>query len=252
LLYIERWLKAPMELEDGTLVERTRGTPQGGVISPVLANLFMHYVFDVWMARERPELPWCRYADDGLIHCKTEAEAVTLKAALAARLAECHLELHPEKTKIIYCKDGNRKGIYPNTRFDFLGFCFRPQVKDNRKLDKKFVSFGPEVSSASLKAMRRKIWELKLRKYTQVSLDDIAQKINPIVRGWQNYYGRYRPSALRPLWKYINDTLVAWVMRKYNRYAGSKIRAWVMILSVSKSRPRMFVHWHLSMTARCI
>src|SRR5580700_6596004 len=101
LLYIERWLTAPIELEDGTRVGRTRGTPQGGVVSPILANLFLHYTFDAWMTREYPDLPWCRYADDGLVHCRTEAEAVALKAALAARLAECQLEMHPDKTKIV-------------------------------------------------------------------------------------------------------------------------------------------------------
>jgi group II intron reverse transcriptase/maturase len=161
LLYIERWLKAPMELEDGTLVERTKGTPQGGVVSPVLANLFMHCTFDVRMAQECPDLPWCRYADDGLVHCRTEAEARTIKAKLASRLAECHLEMHPEKTNIVYCKDGNRRGEYPNTKFDFLGYCFRARAAKNRK-GQLFSSFSPQVSAISLKAMRQQIRELNL------------------------------------------------------------------------------------------
>jgi group II intron reverse transcriptase/maturase len=127
LLYIERWLRAPMVLEDGTTKERSCGTPQGGVVSPILANLFMHYAFDVWMTRTHSELPWCRYADDGLVHCRTEQEAEALKAELQARLAECHLEMHPTKTKVVYCKDGKRKGKYPNVKFDFLGYCFRPR-----------------------------------------------------------------------------------------------------------------------------
>src|SRR6202041_4191305 len=127
LLYIERWLTAPMEKE-GTLIERTRGTPQGGVISPVLSNLFLHYAFDLWMARTHPDLPWCRYADDGLVHCRSELEAETIKVNLQARLAEGRLERHPTKTKIVYCKDGNRKGKYPNIQFDFLGYGFRPRL----------------------------------------------------------------------------------------------------------------------------
>ena len=167
LLYIERWLKAPMELEDGTLVQRTKGTPQGGVVSPVLANLFMDYTFDAWMARENPDLPWCRYADDGLVHCQTEAEALAIKAKLAARLAECHLEMHSEKTRIIYCKDGNRRGTYPNTKFDFLGYCFRARAARNRK-GQLFTSFGPQVSAISLKAMRQEIRGLNFRRRTQI------------------------------------------------------------------------------------
>ena len=245
LLYIERWLKAPMELEDGTLVQRTRGTPQGGVISPVLANLFMHYTFDAWMAREHPALPWCRYADDGLVHCRTEAEALAIKAMLAARLAECHLEMHPEKTNIVYCKDGNRRGKYPNTTFDFLGYCFRARAARNRK-GQLFTSFGPQVSTISLKAMRQKIRELNLRKSTQIRLADIAQKLNPILQGWLNYYGRFCPAAMDPVWRYINATLVAWVMRKYKRYAGRKIQASQLIGSIAIKRPKLFVHWHQS------
>ena len=127
LLYIERWLSAPMLQEDGTMVERSRGTPQGGVVSPILANLFMHYAFDAWMARRFPDLPWCRYADDGLVHCRSETEAQTVREALAARLAECRLELHPTKTKVVYCKDHRRRDKYETVSFDFLGYCFRPR-----------------------------------------------------------------------------------------------------------------------------
>ena len=246
LLYIERWLKAPMELEDGTRVERTRGTPQGGVVSPVLANLFMHYAFDAWMTREHPDLPWCRYADDGLVHCRTEAEAASMKAALGTRLAECQLEMHPDKTKVVYCKDGRRRGEYSNTKFDFLGYCFRPKAAKNRKRNEVFVGFGPQVSATSLKAMRQRIRELNLRKRTHIRLADIAREINPILQGWLNYYGRYTPTAMYPLWKYVNATLVAWAMRKYKRYARRKIQASQMIGAIANKRRRLFVHWHLS------
>ena len=242
LLYIERWLKAPMELEDETRIERTRGTPQGGVISPVLANLFMHYTFDAWMTREYPDLPWCRYADDGLVHCRTEAEATAVKAKLAERLAECQLEMHPDKTKIVYCKDGKRRSKYPNTKFDFLGYCFRAGAAMDRKRN-VFTSFGPRVSAASRKAMQQKIRELNLRRHTYIELTDIARKLNPILQGWLNYYGRYCPSALNPVWRYINATLVAWVRRKYKRYAG-KTQASRMMASIASKRSGLFVHWH--------
>ena len=144
LLYIERWLKAPMVREDGTTIGRSRGTPQGGVVSPILANLFMHYTFDLWMARTHPDFPWCRYADDGLVHCRTEQEAEALKAELQARLAECHLEMHPTKTKIVYCKDGKRKDKYPNVKFDFLGYCFRPRLVRSFRDNTLFCGFNPQ------------------------------------------------------------------------------------------------------------
>src|ERR1017187_2341637 len=200
-----------------------------GVISPVAANLFLHYAFDTWMAREYPDLPWCRYADDGLVHCRTEAEAVAVKAKLAARLAECYLEVHPDKTKIVYCKDSRRRRKYPTTKFDFLGYCFRPMDMRNRKTNKVFTSFNPQVSTTALKAMRRTIRELQFRPRTDIDLADIAEKINPILQGWLNYYGLFDPWSMAPIWKYTNATLVAWVMRKYKRYAGRKMQARQMI-----------------------
>ncbi len=157
VLYIERWLKAPLQKPDGTLVERTRGTPQGGVASPVLANLFLHYVFDAWMQRNHPAVPWCRYADDGLVHCRSEQQAQVILRELEQRFLECGLELHPAKTKIVYCKDGSRKGKYPRIQFDFLGYTFRPRVVKNRKRNSIFVSFTPAVSNVALKSMRSHI-----------------------------------------------------------------------------------------------
>jgi RNA-directed DNA polymerase len=248
LLYIERWLKAPMELEDGTRVERTRGTPQGGVVSPILANLFMHYTFDLWMARTFPELPWCRYADDGLVHCRVEHEAERVKAALQARLAECHLEMHPTKTRIVYCRDGKRRGKYPNVKFDFLGYCFRPRLVRRSRDGILFCSFNPAVSPSALKAMRAKIRELRLRRRTEWSLADIANRINPLLRGWINYYGRYAPSALVPLLRYVNQTLVAWAMRKFKRFHAHKVRASRFLQKLCRQSAHLFVHWRIGMT----
>ena len=242
-LYIGRWLKAPLQLADGTLVARTRGTPQGGVVSPVLANLFLHYTFDAWMARTFPGVPWCRYADDGLVHCKTEAEAQAIKAALAARLQQCGLEMHPGKTQIVYCKDGSRKGQYPNTKFDFLGYCFRPRVVKNSKRNSLFVSFTPAVSATALKAMRAKTRKLNYRNRTDLSLRDISRLHNPVLRGWIAYYGRFSPSSLYPVYRHFNQTLVAWAMRKYKRLKGHKTRASLFVEQIAERQPYLFVHW---------
>jgi group II intron reverse transcriptase/maturase len=174
LLYIERRLKASMVEEDGTTRARNCGTPQGGVVSPILANLFLHYAFDVWMTRTHPELPWCRYADDGLAHCRSEQEAEALKVELQARFAECRLEMHPTKTKVVYCKNEQRKGKYPNVKFDFLGYCFRPRLVRRFRDNKLFCGFTPAVSSSAMKDMREAIRDLKLRRQTQLSLQDIA------------------------------------------------------------------------------
>jgi RNA-directed DNA polymerase len=247
LLYIERWLTAPMA-QNGSVIERTRGTPQGGVISPILSNLFLHYALDLWMTRTHPDLPWCRYADDGLVHCRTEQEAEALKAELQARLAECQLELHPTKTRIVYCKDDKRKGAYPNVKFDFLGYEFRPRAVWGPQSGRVFCGFTPAVSPSALKTMRATLRDLNIRNRTQVSLADIAQQINPLLRGWIDYYGRYTPSALSPMLRYVNQTLLAWTMRKYKRFKAHKIRASRFLQRLVTDQARLFVHWQRGMT----
>jgi group II intron reverse transcriptase/maturase len=248
LLYIERWLKAPMMQEGRVIKERSRGTPQGGVVSPILSNVFLHYAFDLWMTRAYPDLPWCRYADDGLVHCRNEQEATAVKAALQVRLAECHLELHPTKTKIVYCKDANRKGTYPNVKFDFLGYCFRPRLVRSVRDNTLFCGFNPAVSVSALKAMRATIRELNIRRQTQRSLGDIAQRLNPLLRGWIEYYGRYAPSALAPILRYVNQTLLAWVRRKFKRFADHKIRASKFLQTLARDEAHLFEHWRQGMT----
>lgn len=247
LLYIERWLKAPMQMADGTRMQRVRGTPQGGIVSPLAANLFMHYAFDVWMTRKLPDTPWCRYADDGLVHCRTEREAHAIKDALADRLRQCGLELHLDKTKIVYCKDVERKGSNSNTQFDFLGYTFRPRLVKNRKRNSMFVSFTPAVSNAALKSMRQRTRALNYRNRSHLSLADIARLHNPILRGWLEYYGRFCPSAMYPVLRHFNRTLVAWAMMKFKRFKGHKMRASRFLKELAKKCPYLFVHWQRGM-----
>lgn len=247
ILYIERWLKAPLQLPDGALVERTKGTPQGGVISPVLSNLFLHYVFDMWMKRQHPTVPWSRYADDGLLHCRTEQEAQQLLVELKQRFEECNLEPHPTKTKIVYCKDENRKGKYPQTDFDFLGYTFRQRRVKNSKQNKMFVSFTPAVSKTAQKSMRAKTRTRGFRNRTDLSLNEIASMYNPVLRGWIEYYGRYCRSELCSVLRHFNKTLVAWAKAKYKKFQGHKIRAAIFMQDIAKREPQLFIHWKLGM-----
>jgi len=247
VLYIERWLKAPLQLTDGTLVERTRGTPQGGVISPVLSNLFLHYVFDVWMKRNHPTIPWCRYADDGLLHCRTEQEAQHLLVELKQRFEECNLEMHSTKTKIVYCKDDNRKGTYPQMEFTFLGYTFRRRQVKNATQNSMFVGFTPAVSKMAQKSMRSQTRKRGFRNRTDLSLNDIATLYNPVLRGWIEYYGRYNRSSLYPVLRHFNKTLVAWADAKYKKFRGRKTRAGIFLEKIAERQPQLFAHWKLGM-----
>lgn len=247
ILYIERWMKAPLQNPDGTLTQRDRGTPQGGVISPILSNLFLHYVFDVWMTKHHPEAPWCRYADDGLVHCRSEQEARHLLAVLKERFEMCDLEFHPTKTKIVYCKDEKRKGQYPQTEFTFLGYTFRRRLAKNTKKNRLFVSFTPAASKEALKSMRAETRERRFRNRTDLGLNDIANMYNPVLRGWIQYYGRYYPSALYPVLRHFNRTLIAWAMCKYKKLKRHRTRAGNFVEKISQRQPHLFVHWEKGM-----
>ncbi len=244
LLYIERWLKTPVQLKDGTLEERSLGTPQGSVISPILANLFLHYAFDNWMARNHPDIPFERYADDGVCHCKRLAQAKHLKVALEQRMAECKLELHPEKTKIVYCKDNKRRGRYPQQSFDFLGYTFRPRKTKNKK-GQFFLNFSPAISNNSAKAMRQKMrkWALHLR--SDKSLDDLAGRFNPILRGWIGYYGHFYKSAMYPTFQHFDRILAKWARRKFKRFKRHKRQSARWVAATAARQPSLFVHWKL-------
>jgi group II intron reverse transcriptase/maturase len=246
-LYIKRWLTAPMQMPNGERVARGLGTPQGGVISPILSNLFLHYVFDKWLQKHYPKTQWCRYADDGLVHCHSEAEAKHMLKVLKQRFQDCGLELHPVKTKIVYCKDGKRKGKYENTSFDFLGYTFRCRVCKERKRNRLFVSFNPAVSTVSLKAMRLKIRKLRVRKRTEMSIEQLAQWLNPMINGWFNYYGRYYRSALYRLSHHVNKALVRWARCKFKPLRRHKTRAMKFLEGISKQNPYLFAHWRAGM-----
>jgi RNA-directed DNA polymerase len=244
LLYIERWLKAPVQLEDGTLEPRERGTPQGSVISPLLSNLFLHYTFDRWMARNYPNIPFERFADDALCHCASEAQAKALREALEKRFAECGLQLHPEKTKVVYCKDDDRRGNSKNESFDFLGYSFRARRSKNR-FGKFFVNFSPAVSNAATKAIREEIRRWQLRCRIDRWIDDLARMFNPVIRGWITYYGRYYKSALYPTFRYLDRCLAHWAMAKYKRLRRHSQRAGHWVSKTASRDPQLFAHWPL-------
>lgn len=242
LLYIERWLRTSVHMPDGTLVSPERGTPQGGVISPLLANLFLHYAFDRWMQDRYPSIPFVRYADDIICHCRSEAQARLLREALGTRFSECKLELHPEKTKIVYCKDINRRGSHPHQRFDFLGYTFRPRRAMNRD-GTLFVSFAPAVSDKAAKRMRRCIRRWRVHRRNDLSLEAIAEWARPVLLGWVRYYGRFQSSALRRALRTLDRFIVRWACRKYKRFRRHTMRAWAWLRALKKRQPDLFAHW---------
>jgi len=244
LLYLKRWLEAPAQLEDGTLVPRTKGTPQGGVVSPLVANIFLHLAFDDWMRRVHPDVPFERYADDIVAHCGTEPQAQQVLESIRRRLTQCRLEVHPGKTRLVYCKDDDRSRGYPQERFDFLGYTFRPRRSKNR-WGKFFINFTPAVSSRAATKMRQDMrrWRLPLR--SDKAIDDLARMWNPVLRGWIQYYGRFYRSALYPVFRHLNGLLVRWAMRKYKRFRRHHRRAEHWLGGVAGREPRLFAHWHL-------
>ncbi|MCA1606143.1 MAG: group II intron reverse transcriptase/maturase [Acidobacteria bacterium] len=241
VLYVKRWLQAPLQLPDGTWQKRDRGTPQGSAISPVLANLFLHFAFDAWMAREFPGVAFERYVDDVVVHCVSETQAHTVVKAIARRMEQVGLRLHPDKTKVVYCKDGKRRGAHEHTAFTFLGFTFR-QRRARNKQGKKFSSFLPAISKDALNRINAEVrsWRLHLR--TGHTFKDLARRINPIVAGWMQYYGAFYRSALYSLLSRINAYLVCWIRKKYQRLRAKKkaMKCW---RGATERYPLMFAHW---------
>ena len=241
LLYISRWLKAAVEMPDGTLEDRTKGTPQGGVVSPLLANIYLHHAFDAWMVREYPHIGFERYADDIVAHCRTEREAQELRRAVENRLKKCRLELHPEKTKIAYCRHQKRRGSYPHGSFDFLGYTFRPRVAINR-YGERFTSFLPGIGKKAEKHIFETMRGWRMGSRTEISLEDIAREFNSIIRGWINYYGQYYKSAMYRVLRHLNRRLVRWAQSKYRRYRHQR-RATHWLRGIARKQPELFAHW---------
>jgi len=242
LLYIERWLTAPFETTEGTQVPRGRGTPQGGVVSPILMNLFMHYAFDVWMKRTNPSCPFARYADDAVVHCSSRQQAEHVMRSIAERLAECGLTMHPEKSKIVYCQDSNRTEPFPNVQFTFLGFTFRPR-KAMSKQHRLFTSFLPAVSSDAVKRMRKVVRGWRIPRQTPATLAELAEQYNSVLRGWWNYYGAFYQTAMRGLARHIDRKLEQWARRKYKTLSRHKRRSAEWLARLKEGSPGLFLHW---------
>jgi RNA-directed DNA polymerase len=243
LLYVKRWLIAPLQRQDGTLVARDRGSPQGSAISPLLANLFMHYAFDAWMAREFATVRFERYCDDVVVHCGTQQQAERVRDAIAVRLAECGgLQLHPDKTKIVYCQDGKRRGAHEHRSFTFLGYTFRAR-RARTTTGAYFFSVNPAVSDEAAKRIRRQIHDWRLHQRSGSTLSELAREINPIVRGWINYYGRFYKSELVYVLKGINHYLMRWATQKFKRLRRRRSQAWDRLGYVASQYPNLFAHW---------
>ena len=244
--YIERWLKAPRLTKSGELItNQGKGTPQGGVISPLLANLFLHYALDKWLEQNDKTVKYVRYADDVIIHCVSKAQSEQLLKSLQERMFSVGLELHPEKTKIVYCKDYRRKGTYPVVKFDFLGYSFQPRTTKSKKTKGLFLGFDCAISISSRKRIADKLGEIEVQKLSFKSIVGIAQYLNPMIRGWINYYGKFRPSELHKIFRLLRNRLLRWARKRYKRYKTSLSKANKWLKRIREQFPYLFYHWQV-------
>ncbi len=238
-LYIKRWLQAPIQKQNGEIEARTKGTPQGGVISPLLANLFLHYAFDKWMENNHSAILFERYADDIIVHCNTEAEAYRLKQSIAKRLEECHLHMHPTKTKIVHCACASKTKEQSSRKFTFLGYTFKPR-RCRSRAGVNYIKFTPAVSTEATNKMNSTIKKRTLIHQSHITIQALADNINPIMRGWMNYFGQFYKSAMRRMLSYLNQSLIKWVSIKYKR-GTRRARKW--LVQVARKLPNLFAHW---------
>jgi group II intron reverse transcriptase/maturase len=245
-LYIQRWLKMPVQKKSGELVEKQgKGTPQGGVISPLLANLFLHYAMDKWLEHTHPKVEYVRYADDAVLHCGTKAEAEQTLQELSERMKACGLELHPEKTKLVYCRDYRRQEDHQTVKFDFLGYSFQPRSTMSKKTGKLFLGFDCAISISSKKRIADKMEELDIVNLSFKSIVGVAQFLEPYIRGWVNYYGRFRLSAMNPIFQLLRQRLVRWARQRYKRYKTSLNKAYDWLSRIKEQFPNLFYQWRL-------
>ncbi|WP_374699355.1 group II intron reverse transcriptase/maturase [Wolbachia endosymbiont (group A) of Limnophora tigrina] len=249
ILYVERWMKAPIQQADGSRVTRDKGVPQGGSISPIISSIFMHHAFDMWMKQNYPTVPFERYVDDAIVHCRTKRQAGFMKVMIEERLAKCKLKLHPEKTQIVYSKDDDRKEQFPKQSFDFLGYTFRPRVAKN-KMRNYFISFLPAISNKAKKKIKKTIKSWRIHRITWTTLEEISKKIDPIVRGWFQYYGRFYKSEMYPSLRNIERYLIRWVRTKYKKLRDHGRLAKQFLGKVRKRSPSIFYHWTLGLGSK--
>ena len=246
LLYIKRWLTTPVQTKTGELVQKQgKGTPQGGVISPLLANLFLHYAMDKWLEQTHPTVKYVRYADDVILHCRNKSHAEHVLQALKGRMQTCGLELHPEKTKLVYCRDYRRQEKHETVKFDFLGYSFQPRTVRSKNTGKLFLGFGCAISINSKKHIADKMEELDIVHLTHKSIVGVAQFLEPYIRGWVNYYGKFRISSLNPIFQLLRKRLVRWARQRYKRYKTSLNKAYGWLKRVKEQFPGLFYHWRL-------
>lgn len=242
LMYIRRWLEAPIEQKDGVLQPKEgKGTPQGGVISPLLANLYLHYSFDMWMNIHFPEIPFVRYADDMVVHCKSESQAAFLLEKIKVRLSQCDLEVHPKKTKIVYCKDYRRPHKNKPTRFDFLGFSFRPESKASKR-GGMFLGYDCAISTKAYSTIVKELRDMRFHRWMS-SWQELATLLNPKIRGWMQYYDSFRPWTLRVVFHRLHNRIAKWILNRFKRFKRSYQKAFEHLKFMRKSFPSLFVHW---------
>ncbi|WP_340102780.1 group II intron reverse transcriptase/maturase [Rhodohalobacter sp. 8-1] len=238
-MYVKRWLQAEVVQADGQRISTSKGTPQGGVISPLLANLYLHVGFDGWMRKHHPTIPFERYADDIVVHTRSKAQAEFIKVRITARMEECNLQLHPEKTHIVYCKDRRRRETQSQTSFDFLGYTFRPRICNTEQGWQ--LLYVPSMSRKAKVSVTEKLKQLNLHKY-KGTIQHMAKLLNVRIRGWMNYYCRWSKWTTTWVWRVLNLKLIKWL--KWNR-RFSKKRAVHWLKQVYKANPRLFAHWSL-------